>query len=166
MKLKINDFGSSLNIAEFNFLISELDDLIIEAPLKVNGELKKGTDLLFGDTYTVSGTYSGIIKLECVRCLKEISQPVKGEFQWKFLEPKNYSTYIKSFEQESEIDSDGYEEAQNGEIDVAEIVRQQILLDLDFYPTCKPFCDDDSEIEKYSNNGMDQRWAKLLEIKE
>lgn len=166
MKLKINDFGSSLNIAKFNFLISELDDLKIEAPLEVNGELIKGTDQLLGDMYTIVGSYSGTIKLECVRCLKEISANVSGEFQWKFLEPKNYSTYIKSFKQESEIDSDGYEEAQNGEIDVAEIVRQQILLDLDFYPTCQPFCDDDSEIEKYSNNGMDQRWAKLLEIKE
>lgn len=166
MKLKISDFGSSLFETKFNFILTELDDLEIDKPLKVTGEIEKKIDLADGDIYIVSGEYSGSIKTECVRCLKTISVDVNGKFQWKFLETRNYSTYIKSFKQECEVDSDGYEEAQNGEIDVAEIVRQQILLNLDFYPTCEPFCDDDSEIEKYSGNIQDQRWAKLLEIKD
>lgn len=166
MKLKINDFGSSLNNTSFDLEILEMEDLKLSSPLRIQVTLEKSKDLIHGEFYKVSGKYSGTVKLECVRCLKEILQEITGEFQWKFLEPKNYSTYIKSFEQESEIDSDGYEETQNGEIDVVEIVRQQILLDIDFYPSCKPFCDDDSEIKKYSDNIGDQRWAKLLEIKE
>lgn len=166
MKLKINNFGSSLNSTSFDFKITELEELKFTKELKVSGVYQKLQDAILGEYYMVSGEYSGEVMVECVRCLKEISQEITGEFQWKFLEPRNYSIYIKSFEQESEIDSNGYEEAHNGEIDLDEILRQQILLDLDFYPTCKPFCDDDSEIEKYSGDIGDQRWAKLLEIKE
>jgi len=33
------------------------------------------------------------------------------------------------------------------------------------YPQCEPSCEDDSEIEKHSNDGIDPRWQQLLQIK-
>lgn len=166
MKLKISDFGGNVNSTNYDFVISEIDGLELIKDITVKGTFIKSKDIAVGEIYELKGFYSGKIKLECVRCLKEISQDIDGEFNWRFLDPKDYTDYIKSLGEESEIDSEGYEEALNGEIDIVECIRQQILLDLDAYPMCKPFCDDDSIVKKYSDDGIDQRWAKLLDIKD
>lgn len=166
MKLKVKELGSTFNERPLNFQIRELEEVNFSNELNVTGSFKKENDTIYGEYYLIKGLYSGEIKLQCVRCLNEILQKVSEEFQWRFLEPKNYKKYIESFQEDSEIDSFGFEEAQNGEIDLEEIIRQQVLLDLELYPMCKPRCSDSTEIEKYSGDIGDERWAKLLEIKD
>lgn len=164
MKLKIYDFKGDLSTLNQSLTIDSIEGLELINPVEVKYSINKLYVEGIGDVYEISGEYSGALKQECVRCLKEITQKVNGEFNSKLLDPKSYKLYIKSLEEEKEIDLGSYEEALNGEIDIIEMVREQILLDQDPYPICSPNCEDDSEIKKYADDGIDQRWAKLLEI--
>ena len=164
MKLKIYDFKGDLNMLNQSLAINDIDGLELVKPVEIKYSIDKLYVEGIGDVYEISGSYSGVFKLQCVRCLKEITQELNGEFNSKLLDPKSYKLFIKSLEEEKEIDLESYEEALNGEIDIIEIVREQILLDQEPYPVCIPNCEDDSEIEKYADDGIDQRWAKLLKL--
>lgn len=101
-----------------------------------------------------------------MRCLKDIEVDLNGEFIGSFLDEAAYRQYMKNLKTECEIDSNEiYDEIINGEIDLSRLVREYIILDLPPYPQCDPKCEDDSEIEKYSDNGIDSRWQQLLQIK-
>lgn len=165
MKLKIQDFASGQTTDKFNFKLDAIEGLDYAKTVLVNGSITKINDVSVGEIFIVSGSYSGEIKVECVRCLKEITQNIDGEFNWRFLDPKSYRIHLKSLKEENEVNPDeAFEEAIDGEIDIADLIRQQIILDMEPYPSCENFCDDDSEIKKYSDDGIDHRWAKLLEL--
>lgn len=166
MKLKIQDFGVNQQIEEVTLKVDSLDEVNLLEPAEIKFTLSQREEVGIGTVYSIIGSYAVTVKVQCVRCLKEIAQNISGKFNWNFLEPKEYLAYIKSLKVESELDSEGFEEALDGEIDILDLVRQQIILDLDSYPTCKPDCEDDSEIKKYTEDEIDSRWAKLLEIKE
>ena len=79
---------------------------------------------------------------------------------------RQYIQYLKSLSTECEIDKNEiYDPIENGIIDLESLVREYILLDMPPYPQCEPSCEDDSEIEKHSNDGIDPRWQQLLQIK-
>ncbi len=166
MKLKIQDFGANQHIEKISLDVEAIDEVIVNNPIQLSLELSKIDKIGVGTVYQVSGTYAAEVKVQCVRCLKEIAQDISGNFIWNFLEPREYLAYIKELKEESELDSEGLEEAVNGEIDISDLVRQEIILDMESYPTCKPSCEDDSEIKKYTEETIDSRWAKLLEIKD
>ena len=80
-----------------------------------------------------------------------------------FLDEGAYRQYMKNLKAECEIDSNEiYDEIIDGEIDLLELVREYIILDLPPYPQCNPKCEDDSEIEKYSDDGIDSRWQIII----
>lgn len=166
MKLKIQDFVGIQAHYNFNFTTESMEGLDLVKPVEIEALLTSKVDHVYGTVYTVSGKFSAVLKEQCVRCLKEITQNVDGQFSWNFLDPKAYSMYLKSLKEEDEVDTENsFEEATSGEIDITDLVRQEIVLEMDSYPACEPTCDDDSEIQKYADSGIDQRWAKLLEIK-
>ena len=164
MKLKIYDFKGDQNYNNINFEVEKIDDLDLKSPLKINFSLKRAFVEEVGDVFEINIRYSCQIKVECVRCLKVIIQNLSGDFESKFIDSKNYKRLTKQLDSELEIEPDLFEETHDGEIDVVELVREQILLEVNLYPVCSVSCEDDSEIEKYKDNGIDQRWAKLLEL--
>lgn len=164
MKLKIYDFKGDQNYNNINFEVETIDDLELKSPLKINFSLKRTFIEGIGDIFEVNGNYSCQIKVECVRCLKEVIQDLSDDFESKLLEPKNYKKLTETLEAELEIEPDLYEEAHDSEINIVELVREQILLGLNLYPICFPSCEDDSEIGRYKDDGIDQRWAKLLDL--
>ena len=164
MKVKIYDFKGDQNYNNINFEVEKIDDLELKSPLKINFSVKKSYIENFGDVFEIDVSYSTQIKVECVRCLKEIVQDLNDDFKSKFIEPKNYKLLTKTLSLELEIEPDLYEEACDGEIDIVQLVREQILLHTTLYPVCDPSCEDVSIIEKYKDDGIDQRWAKLLDL--
>lgn len=115
--------------------------------------------------YVVEGSYRTVLRLECVRCLTEIEPLIQGDFRAEYLDPKEYSKYASSLKPEEEFGDKHFEEALNSEINISDLVREYIILDLSQYEACLPECSDTSEVEKYSKDDVDPRWQQLLDIK-
>lgn len=145
---------------KFDYVDEKIDSIDTLEGVSIRGDILKD-----GNKYIVKGTYKTILRLECVRCLAEIEPLVQGEFEAIYLDPKDYSKYISSLKPEEEFGKEHFEEAINSEINISELVREYIILDLSQYESCLPECNDGSEIDKYSKDDVDPRWQQLLDIK-
>jgi len=97
--------------------------------------------------------------LTCSRCLKE--------FESEFNEKDTFylKEGIEKLEDNTFSDEDAYTIFFNSEenIDIAPLIREQVILSLPL----KPLCSENCEIPQYNNeNNIDPRWQKLLELKE
>jgi uncharacterized protein len=148
---------------EFHFKYSlnnlELDDAVLVEPVEVEVSLE-----FVEDEALLKGNYSTKVELSCVRCLEKFVLCVSGEFEIVYFTPEAYRDYYDSKGEEYQADSTVVEEIVEGQIDVAELVREQIILDLPPFPVCKETCEGLEEMGDYSNNGIDSRWQKLLDI--
>lgn len=144
----------------FNFSVSSLEGIRIQN-LEISGIAER-----INEEYLIKGAYSAEIKTQCVRCLEEIKVELKENiFYAKFLGEKDYEIYLDNLNKTDEMPKDDYFRANNNEIDIIEFIREDLILNMPQYPSCIPECKDDSYLVKYSNNGMDSRWAQLLDIK-
>ena len=162
MKIKLTDVDRESRV-EFNFSVSNLEGISLEGELQVSGTARK-----LNNEYFIEGKYLAKIKTQCVRCLEDLVVDMgEKSFHGKYLNSQDYERYMDSLSENStaEMTEEEYFEAPNGEIDVTELVREEILLEMPQYPACVPECKDDSYLQKYSNDGMDSRWAQLLDIK-
>ena len=110
-------------------------DFLFESP-----EVRLDPDLLLQDlsgmariTRTaqgllVQGEIRAVTPAECVRCLRDISQPLVAEF-----------TELYAFTRQSMTDS-GLMLPESGYIDLAPLVREYMLLALPISPLCNPDC--------------------------
>lgn len=159
MQLEIKNFPNK--IMEFDFYIDNMDDIELLEKVHV-----VGTAVNNNGKVEISGHYSTKLRTQCVRCLKELELKLENDFIGTFLDENQYTQYLKSLNTECEIDENEiYDPIENGIIDLASLVREYIILDMPPYPQCEPICEDDSEIEKHSDNGIDPRWQQLLQIK-
>jgi uncharacterized protein len=71
---------------------------------------------------------SAFVNAECVRCLAEFSQPLEIDF-----------TELYAFSPDSVTES-GLLMPENGKIDLAPVVREEMLLAIPLSPLCKPEC--------------------------
>ena len=72
--------------------------------------------------------FSAVTTLECVRCLTDFEH----ELNWSF-------TDLYAFDKRSETDS-GLILPEDGQIDLAELLREYALLEVPISPICKPDC--------------------------
>ena len=112
----------------------------------------------------IKGSYAAKVELVCVRCLKKFNMKVSGEFDSIYFTPEAYREYYDSKGVEYQSDRTVIEEIVDGYIDVAELVREEIILDLPPFPVCQDSCEGMEELKSYSNDGIDPRWQKLLDI--
>ncbi|MEF9933017.1 MAG: DUF177 domain-containing protein [Cetobacterium sp.] len=159
MKIKINELMGHSKI-EFDFTADSIDGIDLKGDVHVTGIAYNN-----GTQYIVTGEYKTTVTTQCVKCLENILETMEGSFEGKFLDSKSYKEYLKSLASDSELGEESLDEAVNGEIDILELVRQYIILDLPLYPACVPMCKDASALEKYSDDGIDPRWQQLLQIK-
>lgn len=145
---------------DFSYVEKTMDSMDTPEGVTIKGRAYKE-----GNSYVVEGSYRAVLRLECVRCLTEIQPLVQGEFKGEYLSPKDYSKYMSSLKPEEEFGDKHFEEATNSEIDISDLVREYIILDLSQYEACLPECSDTSEVEKYSKEDVDPRWQQLLDIK-
>lgn len=159
MRLEIKNFPNQ--ILEFDFYIDSMEDIDLKNRVHVIG-----TAVNNNGKVEISGKYSTKVKTQCVRCLKEIEIELSNDFMGTFLDESEYVQYLKSLNAECEINQNEiYDEIKDGVIDLEGLIREYIILDMPPYPQCEPVCEDDSEIEKHSDNGIDPRWQQLLQIK-
>lgn len=119
----------------------------------------------------VEGEIFAEAETECSRCLLEITEDLRVPFEVSYVEPENYPQA-----QETELNEDDLSVAilNDDKIDVVELVREQILLNLPEYIYCKKDCKGLCEICAANRNlidckceekEIDPRWSALKNIR-
>ena len=112
-----------------------------------------------GDLVVANGTLDANVLLQCSRCLNKFPQKMHLEVCEEFAFNAAELNKEKADSEENEIwpiDSDNT-------IDLTEVIRQNIVLELPMKSVCRPDCGldkDNSAVEKK----IDPRWMKLKEL--
>lgn len=157
---------------EFDVLIPkeeielESDEAKLKTDTKIKGKISKRITQV-----DVDGEISATVETECSRCLQPIEKQFEIPFGVSFVTPENYTE-----EKEAEINEKDLQVSifEGDKIDLSEIVREQILLNL---PT-QVFCQDDCKglcLKCGANrnltecnceeNETDPRWSALRNLK-
>ena len=149
-----------MNKKEFVALFAE------KANFESKAEAERKLDALLGafEEVLVKGEFSTKIKIACVKCLEDYEKEIKGQIESVYLDSKVLKEYANSFEEEAESDENFYEEIIDGTIDVSELVREHLILEIDPYGVCSDKCEGLEEMKNYEDNGVDPRWAQILEM--
>lgn len=155
----------------FDFFVSPDEiDLEDEAKLK-NAAHTKGILTKHIAQTDVEGVINAEIELECTRCLQKIEQNFEFPFAAAFVSSENY-TQAK----EAELNAEDLDVSiiEGNEIDLSELVREQILLNLPEQVFCQENCK--GLCEKCGANRnlidcnckekeIDPRWSALKNLK-
>ena len=139
------------------------------ATLSDKAEFAGETQMVEGKAH-VRGTVRAYLLLNCTRCLEPIDKDVEVSFDDVFVdaseEPKTDETEVSAGELDESLVIDG-------KIDMAEVVREQILLALPDSVFCKedckglcPKCGANRNLIdcKCADNEIDPRWAALKNL--
>lgn len=162
MKLKLEELKiKGSNHFQFEEEIDSLEDLGFELlkPVKVEYTVD-----FFGEEIYVKGKFSAKIKNTCVKCLNPYEKLVTGEMESSYLDAKTHKEYVNSLDEEMESDENIYEEIVNGEIDIDNLLREHLILEVDPYEVCSESCSGLEEMKDYEDDGIDPRWAQLIEM--
>jgi uncharacterized protein len=119
----------------------------------------------------IEGEINADVELECSRCLQPVARNLKFSFRASFVAPENYSEA-----KETELRADDLEIAilESNTIDIAELIREQILLNLPAQVYCAedckglcPQCGANRNLIdcKCEEKEIDPRWAALKNLK-
>lgn len=117
------------------------------------------------------GQVSGVVELECARCLREYDQPFRAEFAEEFhqtVDVRNGAGVTPPRSQQVPEDDDdiGFEINDAHEMDMTELFRQWILLELPMRPDCGAECPGPPEIANDDGDEIDARFAELQKLLE
>ncbi len=107
-------------------------DFDFEAPLRVSVEVRKPGRAVF-----LKGGVQTVLRLQCVRCLKEFSLPLASTFDLTLHPLKETSFGDEKELSEEEMESNFFE---GGEIRLSEIACEQIFLEIPYQPLCGEEC--------------------------
>ena len=135
----------------------------LEKTITIAGKLKKGIAQV-----DVAGKITGEIELDCARCLNKASYTLDFPFKAVFVTEENYTT-----DAEAELRGDDLEVAvyDGASIDLSELAREQILLNLPIRFVCRDDCrglcrrcgaDLNNQDCDCPTHETDPRWAALL----
>ena len=159
-------------IVPFDFSIQpeeidlESEEVGLKSAARVTGELRKGivqTD--------VKGTISARIALECTRCLQKIEQDLEFSFDAAFIGAEYYTEAKEAELKDADLDVSMLE---GNEIDLTELAREQILLNLPEQvfcsEDCKGLCENCGANRNLINcnceeKEIDPRWSALKNLK-
>jgi len=156
----------------FNFKIAanqidlDTEGVQIIGDIEVIGELRKNaakTD--------VRGSIKAPVEIECTRCLTPVKRELDIVFDVDFIDrelfPDSKETHLESSDLETDV-IDG------NELDLTQVAREQILLNLPEQVLCRedckgicPTCGNDLNEDdcKCSDDNIDPRWAALKDLK-
>lgn len=157
------EFDYELPAADINL---EEETAQLEKPVKIAGKLRKGIAQV-----DVNGKITGEIELECTRCLSPAAAPLDFPFKVTYVTEENYTS-----DPEAELRGEDLDVAifDGEKIDLAEITREQILLNLPVRFLCRencrglcPKCGADKNTVNCNceENEVDPRWSALKNIK-
>ncbi len=108
-------------------------DFGFETPLRSEATVRR-----VGKAVLVKGTLKAVLRLQCVRCLKEFTSPLATEVDMALLAPEG------DVREEGERELTGQEmelSYHNGEeINLSEIVFEQVFLEIPYQPLCRSQC--------------------------
>lgn len=145
---------------KFSDIDLELDDARVAGDVSFIGE-----KLLIDGKAHIRGSVTGEVETACTRCLSVMLRPIDIAFDDIFV--SDPSSDGEAAIEETELDESYVE---NGEIDLREVVREQILLDLPEQVYCSDDCkglcpkcgSNRNLIDCNCNfNEVDPRWAAL-----
>lgn len=138
----------------------------VAGAVQVVGKLRKGivqTD--------IEGAVSTVLEVECTRCLQPVKTSLEISFKVGYISAEHYTK-----EKEAEVNVEDLEVSitENDHIDVTELVREQILLNLPdqifCQENCRGLCQKCSANRNLVNcnceeKEIDPRWQGLRELK-
>jgi uncharacterized protein len=143
----------------------ETDGVRIIDDIAVRGELSRNA------TVDVAGSIKASLEIDCIRCLTPIEHDLDVEFHVDFvgkeLFPASKETHLES----GDLDTDVIE---GNVLDLTQIAREQILLNLPEHIECRedckgicPTCGADLNKAQCncSEDEIDPRWAALKDLK-
>ena len=166
MKRKVN--LSEITAKEPMKIDTEIQSSIVElppeevskaSPFKLHVEISKKP---IG--YQVKGRVEGEVELTCSRCLKKFTHRIDKEFDYKLMPTSQIGGgQIKSGELDIKFSDENV-------LDLAEVVQEQVMLELPVKPLCSEECSEVSytegefEEEEKESKEIDKRWEKLKEL--
>ena len=107
-------------------------DFDFETPLQSEVQVKKAGRLVY-----ITGSLQTVLRLQCVRCLREFSYPLATTFELALHPVKEAPP-----EEEKELGSEEMELNffEGGEIHLSEIACEQIFLEIPYQPLCQEGC--------------------------
>jgi uncharacterized protein len=128
----------------------------------VRGEVKL-TRLRTGVMARVSA--EGVVALECARCLRVYDQGFATEFAEEYRQTVDVRTGVGlPPEPEAEVDEETSTIDENHELDLAEVLRQEILVALPMRPDCGEACPGPDVVESGEAGPDDDRFAALARL--
>lgn len=170
MIIELNDLDSEPK--RFDVLVKPeeidlgLDEVVIKGDVSVRGEVTKHiaqTDL--------AGTIAFAADIDCARCLKPVPKSFLFNFDVSFVSPEDFATSREKELSGEELSTDVLPD---GRIDVNDVVREQILLNLPEQVLCTeeckglcPKCGADRNLINCNceETETDPRWSALKNFK-
>ena len=156
----------------FEFTISPEDIDLDGESVRLKGDLKvTGSVTKHAAQIDVDAKVVGPAEVDCSRCLTSIQSDINSEFSVNFVFPEDFSTDRDHEVAATDLDTDVLE---SDRIDLNEIVRERILLELPEQVYCKPDCKglcpkcgaDRNLVDcKCEEDELDPRWAALKNLK-
>jgi uncharacterized protein len=103
----------------------------------------------------------GVAALECQRCLREYDQPFSVKFDEEFRLSMDLAT---GTELDVNDEDERFAISENHELDIAEPLRQEILVSLPMRPVCGDLCPGPDRLEAGADEEMDDRFSALAEL--
>lgn len=140
-------------------------DAVIVTPAHFVGEIRRS-----GERVILTGLVSSDISVQCSRCLNETGIHIQSRFTDILLDSE-----WEPAEAELELREESLDESMisGGEVELAELIRERILLEIPIMPLCSPDCrglcsqcgtDLNSGACNCIENDLDPRWEALRNL--
>jgi uncharacterized protein len=135
-------------------------------PARAVGRVRKGIAQV-----DVEGRISGEIEAECTRCLREVRLKIDVPLKAAFVTEENYTSEKEAELRQGDLDVSIFD---GEKIDLADLVREQILLELPTQILCREDCKglcqkcgaNLNEVNcNCEENEIDPRWSALKNLK-
>lgn len=156
----------------FDFTISPNEVDIEEANLRLTGDLRASSTVVkHSAQIDITGLIEGPAEVDCTRCLKSIEYPLAIDFAVSFVTPEDFSVDSDHEVAPEDLATDVLDTER---VNLKDIVREQILLDLPEQVFCQPDCKglcpkcgaDRNLIDcKCDEREIDPRWAALKDFR-
>lgn len=136
MIVELADIEGTSRRFDFDLSPETLDlgdsDLTLKGDVHVTGEIEKTSAEV-----VVRGSITGDGEIACSRCLQPVEQKLNIEFRSNYVAPEHFAAEKENEVSVADLDTDVLE---SDRIEVKDIVREQILLNIAEQVFCEPDC--------------------------
>ncbi|MBU1155164.1 MAG: DUF177 domain-containing protein [Proteobacteria bacterium] len=170
MKVAITDIPAEGKDLSFSDAAAEPQDLGPQVEAVVTAPSAQLRLERVGELVTAKGTYAAELVLACSRCLGPVPLSLAGELDWAF-RPLGQEDREEVQLAEDELEVSFYED---GQVDLAQALRDELGLALPMAPLCRedctglcPVCGKPVKPGEpcCRRNEVDPRWARLAQLK-